>query len=127
MQRCAILTCGMILVIFTAALAANISRSTEDQLKQIEQRAAKAAGTTVGEFSKEGLDAATTTIAAAKVYVAAGKEKEALQKMELADAQLKAAEAKAAEKEMFEKVALQRAELKKLEAQLERYRQGEAN
>jgi hypothetical protein len=117
----------MVLVFTCAALAANISRSTEDQLKQIEQRAAKASDTITGEYAKEGLDSAKLSLAAAKTYAAAGREKETLQKLELVEAELDAADAKAAEKELIEKVAMHRSELKKLEAQLERYRQGEVN
>lgn len=127
MQRSLILISMLILVSCNIALAATVSRSTEEQLKQLEQRAAKTAESNVAEYAKDMLDAATASITAAKAAVSVGKEKEALQKMELAEAQLKAADAKASEKEVVEKVALRRAELKKMEAQLERYRQGEAN
>jgi hypothetical protein len=115
------------MIFSSLALAETISRSTEDQLKQIEQRAAKASESKVGEFAKDGVDAAKTSISAAKTLAVAGKEKETLLKIDLADSQLGAAEAKADEKETIEKLALNRAELKKLEVQLERYRQGEAN
>ncbi|MBI5484896.1 MAG: hypothetical protein HY888_10600 [Deltaproteobacteria bacterium] len=127
MRRYVFLTCAIVLAFSNAAFSATISRSTEDQLKQVEQRAAKAAESNVAEYAREWLDAATASITAAKANVAVGREKEALQKMELAETQLKAADAKASEKEVVEKVALRRAELKKMEAQLERYRQGEAN
>jgi hypothetical protein len=127
MKRCAILTFGAVLIFSSALLAAAISPSTEDQLKQLEQRAAKASDSAVGEYARDGLDAAKLSLAAAKTYAAAGREKETLQKVELAAAQLDAAGAKAAEKELIEKVALHRSEFKKLETQLERYRQGEVN
>lgn len=127
MKKHLFLICSLLLMISSVALAATISRSVEDQLKQLEQRAAKASESTVGEYAKEGLDAAKLSLTAAKASAAAGKENEVLQKIELAEAQLNAAEAKAAEKEMIEKVALHRSELKKLESQLERYRQGEGN
>jgi hypothetical protein len=111
----------------SALLAATISRSTEDQLKKLEERAAKASDSIAGEYAKDGLDAAKQSLAAAKTHAATGREKETLQKIDLAEAQLDAADAKAAEKELIEKVAMHRSEFKKLEAQLERYRQGEGN
>lgn len=127
MKRYAILTCGLILIFFCAAFASTISRSTEDKLKQLDQRAVKAPDSIAAEYAKDELETAKLSLAAAKVFIAAGKENEALLRIELAEAQLNAADAKAAEKELIEKVALHRAEFKKLEAQLERYRQGEAN
>lgn len=127
MRRYVLLMCLVLLVTSGAALAATVSRSTEDGLKQLEQRAAKTAESNVAEYAKELLDDATASVTAAKAAISAGREKEALQKMELAEAQLKAADAKAAAKEMVETVALRRSELKKMEAQLERYRQGEVN
>jgi hypothetical protein len=127
MNRCAVLTCGLVLLFSCAALAATISRSTEDQLKQLEQRAAKASESIAGEYAKDRLDAAKLTLTAAKASATAGREKETVQKLELAQAQLDAADAKATEKELIEKIALRRSELKKLEAQLERYNKGEAN
>lgn len=127
MKLCVLFTFGLVMIFSGLALAETVPRSTEDQLKQIEQRAAKATESKAGEFAKDGVDAAKTSISAAKTFAAAGKEKEALLKIELADSQLIAADAKADEKETIEKLALTRAELKKLEVQLERYRQGEAN
>ena len=102
MKRHVFFACGLLLMFSGAALAATILRATEDQLKQLEQRAAKASA-------------------------ASGREKETIQKIELAQAQLDSADAKASEKELIEKIALRRSELKKLEAQLERYNKGEAN
>lgn len=118
-----ILICGALLLAAATALAA----PAEQQLRLLEQRAAKAAESTVGEYAKEGLSAAGANIAAARAALAAGREREAVQQAELAEARLNAAEARAAEKEMVEKVAVRRSELKKAEAQLERYRQGEVN
>lgn len=123
MRLYAIIICWALLFSSSAVMAA----TAEEKLKKIEQRSAKAAESSVGEYAKEGLDAAGINIAAAKAALAAGREQEAFQQTELAEARLNAAEAKAAEKEMVEKVAVRRSELKKAEALLERYRQGEVN
>lgn len=101
--------------------------SPQDQLAQLEQRAAKAATSTTGEYAKTLLDAARSTISDAKINFAAGKEKLAARQMEMAGIQLNAADVKAAEKELLEKVAVRRSELKKLDIRLERFRQGEEN
>lgn len=127
MKRYAILTCGFVLIFSGIAMAATISVSTDAQLKQLEQRAAKASESIAAEYAKDELEAAKRSFAAAKASAATGMEKATLQKIELAEAQLDLAEARGTEKELIEKVALHRAELKKLEAQLERYRQGEVN
>jgi len=127
MKRYLFLTCGLILIFSNKVLAVTISSSTEGQLKQLEQRAAKVSESTVGEYAKDVIDAVNLSITEAKASAGAGKEKETLQKIELAEAQLNAAVAKAEEKELIEKVALHRSELKKIEAQLERYRLGEEN
>ena len=127
MKHCAFLICGLVLMFSCTAFAAVISKSAEDQMKQLDERAAKASESSVGEYARELLDVARLSLAAAKVTAAAGMEKETTQKIELAEAQLNAADAKAAEKELIEKLALHRSELKKAEAQLERYRQGEGN
>jgi hypothetical protein len=124
MKQCTIMICGALLLASSLSLAAG---PVEEQLKRIEQRAAKAAASTVGEYAKDGLDAVGTNIAAAKAALAAGRDSEAQQQTEMAEARLNAAEARAAEKEIAEKVAVRRAELKKSEALLERYRQGEVN
>jgi len=127
MKRSVFLTCGLIFMFSCSVSADTISRSAEDQLKQLDQRADKASESKVGVYAKDLLDAAKLSLTAAKANAATGKEKETLLKIELAGAQLDAADAKAAEKESIEKLALQRSELRKFEAQLERYRQGEAN
>lgn len=99
----------------------------QEQLTQLEQRAAKAATSAAGEYAKPLLDAARASISDAKINFAAGKEKLAARHVEMAAIQLNAADAKAAEKELLEKVAVRRSELKKLEIRLERFRQGEEN
>jgi hypothetical protein len=124
MKRCAVLICGSLLLVSSLSLAAG---PVDEQLKRIEQRAAKAVASTVEEYAKDGLDAAGINIAAAKAALAAGRDSEAQQQAEMAEARLNEAEARAAEKETVEKMAVRRAELKKSEALLERYRQGEVN
>lgn len=123
MRRHAVMICGALLLTATTILAA----TTEEQLKQLEQRSAKAVDTGLEEYAKDRFDSARASIAAAKTAAAIGRDKESLQLSELAEARLNAAEAKAAEKEMLEKVAVRRSELKKSEYLLERYRQGEVN
>jgi uncharacterized cupredoxin-like copper-binding protein len=112
-------------VLFT--MAASVQAATESQLAQLEQRVAKAATSTAGEYAQNFLDDAKTSIAEAKINIAAGKEKIAARHIERADILLIAADAKGAEKELLEKVAVRRSELKKMEARLERFRQGEEN
>lgn len=107
--------------------AAPVSRAAVEQVKLVEERAAVSTKGKVQEYARELLESAKASIAAAHAAIANGNEKEAQQKTELATLQLNAADVKAAEKELLEQVAVRRAELKKLEAQLERYRQGEVN
>lgn len=127
MYRLALLFCITMLVFSSFSLAVAAPSAAESQLVLLEQRAGKAATSTTGEYAKTLLDAAKASISDAKISVAAGKEKLASRQIELAEIQLNAADAKAAEKELFEKVAVRRSELKKMEAQLERFRQGEEN
>lgn len=122
MVRHLILVCAALLL-STAALAS----PAEDQIRQLEQKVAKAAESGLAEYAKDRFDSVRDSLAVAKSAAALGREREALQQAELAEARLNAAEAKAAEKEMVEKVAVRRAELKKTEALLERYRQGDLN
>jgi hypothetical protein len=112
---------------YPLAMAATPPNVPDSKPAQLEQRAAKAATTATGEYAKPLLDAAISSISEAKINIAAGKEKMAARQIELADIQLNAADAKGAEKELLEKVAVRRSELKKLEAQLERFKQGEEN
>lgn len=107
------------------AAAGAISRETAEQVRQAEERLTKTATGKQQEFARELLDAARSSIAAATAAATTGNEREARQKSELASLQLNAADARAAERELLEQVAVRRSELKKLEAQLERYRQGE--
>ncbi|OGR28620.1 MAG: hypothetical protein A2X79_04710 [Desulfuromonadaceae bacterium GWB2_53_15] len=109
------------------ALGAGVSRETAERIRQLGDIAATMAKGKSAEYAKDLLDVAQATITAAQAAITAGNEKEALQKAELADLQLKVADAKGAEKDLSEQVAVRRSELKKLEAQLERYRQGEEN
>ncbi len=96
-----------------------------DRISKVESSVAKSAAGKAGEYSKDLLDAAQASISAAQAAARAGRDKESQQKLDLAELQLSAAEVKAAEKELIELLAVKRAELKKLEAQLEKYRQGE--
>lgn len=107
------------------AFGAGVSRDTAERVRLLGEKAVTMATGKLAEYAKDSLDVAQTTINAAQAAIAAGNEKEALQKAELADLQLMVADAKAAEKDLLEQVAVRRAELKKLEAQLDRYRQGE--
>ncbi len=118
-----ILICAALLLAAGTTLAA----TAEEQITQLELRAAKAVESGLEEYAKDRFDTARAGLAAAKAATAIGRHKEALQQVELAEARLNAAEAKASEKEMLEKVAVRRSELKKSEALLERYRQGEVN
>ena len=127
MNFIAVVTISMLLSFSTLVMAAAAPNAPESQLVQLEQRASKAATSPTGEYAKTLLDAATSSIADAKISIAAGKEKLAVRQIELAEIQLNAADAKAAEKELLEKVAVRRSELKKMEARLERFRQGEEN
>lgn len=127
MNRVASLACFLLLCMYQLAMAATPPNVPDSKLVQMEQRAAKAATTATGEYAKPLLDAAISTIAEAKINIAAGKEKVAARQIELAEIQLNAADAKGAEKELLEKVAVRRSELKKLEARLERFKQGEEN
>ena len=75
MKRVAVLT-GVALVCFsTLALAATTPAAPETRLVQLELRAAKAATTAAGEYAKDLLDAAKSSITDAKINLAAGKEK----------------------------------------------------
>jgi hypothetical protein len=109
------------------ALATGVSRDTTERVRQLGEQATKLVSGKVGEYAKDALGVAQASISAAQIAIAAGNEKEAIQKAELADLQLMVATAKAGEKELAEQVAVQRAELKRLEAQLERTRQGGEN
>lgn len=109
------------------ALGAGVSRDTAERVRLLGEKAAAMAKGKSAEYAKDLLDAAQATVTAAQFATTAGNEKEALQKAELADLQLQVADAKGAEKDLSEQVAVRRSELKKLEAQLERYRQGEEN
>ncbi len=127
MQRIAVLASIALLCYSALSLAASVPTSPEAQLAQLEQRALKAATSAAGEYAKELLDAAKSSITEARISTAAGKEKLAARQIEMADIQLTAADVKAAEKELLEKVAMRRSELKKMDARLERFRQGEEN
>ncbi len=127
MQRIAVSAVIFLMFFSKLPLAAALLAAPEGHLAQLEQRAATAATAAAGEYAKNLLDAARSTIADAKISIAAGKEKTAARQLELADIQLTAADAKAAEKELLEKIAIRRSELRKMEARLERFRQGEEN
>jgi hypothetical protein len=104
-----------------------VSSDTAVKVRQLGDKAAAMMSGKPGEYARDVMETAQASITAAQGAVAIGNEKEALLKAELAELQLTVAEAKAAEKELLEQVAVRRTELKKLEAQLERYRQGEEN
>ncbi|OGU13897.1 MAG: hypothetical protein A2076_13300 [Geobacteraceae bacterium GWC2_53_11] len=124
-MRRIILPAIFFLICFSSFALAAAPTASESKLGQLEQRAAKAATTSVGEYAKKLLEAAKASITDAKVNFAAGKEKLAVRQMEFAEIQLNAADAKAAELEILEKLAVRRSELKKTDARLEKFRQGE--
>lgn len=127
MKRLTTIVVLCLLITAGSALANGVSRMTTDQIKQLEERIAKAPESKMQEYARDLFDAAKSSLAAATASAATGNEKEAQQKSELATLQFSAAEAKVAERELVEQVAVRRAEVKKLEQQLERYRQGEVN
>ncbi len=102
-----------------------VSRDTETRLKQLDEKASEIRSGKTSEYAMNALNEAIATISAAQAAASVGNEKLALQKIETATILLTIAEAKGAERELLEQVAVQRVELKKLEAQLERYLQGE--
>ena len=107
------------------ALAAGPSGDIAARITALGGRIDTMAAGKPGEYAREMLELARTSSLAAQYAFTAGNDGTAQQKLELADMQLAVAEAKCAEKELSEETAVRRAELKKLEAQLERYLQGE--
>ncbi|MBT0663864.1 hypothetical protein KI809_06070 [Geobacter pelophilus] len=107
------------------AWAEAVSGGTAARLKQLEEKASEAKSGKISEYAADSLKDAVAAIAAAQAATAVGNDKLSQQKIELATLLLTIAEAKGAERELLEQVAVQRVELKKLEAQLERYLQGE--
>ena len=114
-----------LLISVTAAWSDSGANAMENQLKQLEIKAADAKAGKVAEYAPDALKEALSTISAAQGATAGGNQKLSQQKIEMATLLLTVAEAKAAERELLEKVAVQRVELKKLESQLERYLHGE--
>lgn len=114
-----------LLLAAVSAWSLEVSPATGEKLRRLEERAAQQKAGKPGEYAKDSLKEAMQTISAAQSAASVGNSDLALQKAETADLQLTLAEAKAAEMELVEQVAVQRVELKKLEAQLERYLQGE--
>lgn len=96
-----------------------------DRMGQLDEKITRAVAGKPGEYARDMLDAARSSLDAARAALKAGLARVSDQNLELAEQQLAAAEVKASEKEVIELVAVRRAELRKLEAQLERYRQGE--
>lgn len=125
MGKLVILLAAVQLLLGGAAFAADTSGDTAGRIKAAGERAAKMMSGKTGELARESIDAAQASILAAQTAFASGDDRRAAQKLELAEMQLTVAEATAAGKEVVEETALRRAELKKLEAQLERYLQGE--
>lgn len=117
----------ILVVMFTSvnALAAGPSGDIAARITALGGRIDTMAAGKPGEYAREMLELARTSAHAAQYAFTAGSDGTAQQKLELADMQLAVAEAKSAEKELSEETAVRRAELKKLEAQLERYLQGE--
>lgn len=110
-----------------AVFGAVVSSDTTERVRLLGEKAARMAAGKTGEYARDILESAQANISSAQIAIAAGNESEALRKAELAELQLAVGDAKGAEKELLEQVAVKRAELKRLEAQLERYRQGEEN
>ena len=107
------------------ALAAGPSGDIAARITALGGRIDTMAAGKPGEYAREMLELARTSSLAAQYAFTAGNDGTAQQKLELADMQLTVAEAKSAEKDLAEETAVRRAELTKLEAQLERYLQGE--
>lgn len=127
MLKILVLFAGMLLFCCNIAMADVVSAATGNRIRLLAEKAAKMASEKPGEYAKEIMTAAQADISAAQIALAAGNEKKTLQMEEHAELQLALAAVKAMEKEQQELTAVRRAELKKLEAQLERYRQGEDN
>lgn len=125
MRRTMATFAALLLLAAVPAWCLDVSPATAERLRKLEERAAAQKAGKSAEYAKESLNNALATISAAQAAAAVGNSNLALQKAELADLQLSLAEAKAAEMELVEQVAVERVELKKLEAQLERYLQGE--
>lgn len=125
MGRIVIMLAAVQFLVTGLVFAGENSGDTAARIKATSERAAKMAAGKTGELAREVLEASQTNILAAQSAFASGDDGLAAQKIEMAEMQLTVAEAKAAGKELAEETALRRAELKKLEAQLDRYLQGE--
>jgi len=121
MRRIGALMLMMLLVPLGTVSAAEVSKDTSARVNLISEKASKMSSSKVGEYARQDVGAAQTSISEAKLAMAAGNEKLAQQKIELAEMQLTIAEARTAEKEALEQATLKRAELKKLEAQLDSF------
>jgi hypothetical protein len=121
--------CCMVLIVSMFATVARSDTGTYDPdplLTRLDKMTAEAKAGKAAEYAPDALKEALSGIASAQAaVVAGGNQKLAEQKIEMASLLVTFAEAKAAERELLEKVAVQRVEIKKLEAQLERYLQGE--
>lgn len=120
-----IVSAAILLFAAVSAWSLEVSPATAEKLRRLEERAAAQKIGKPGEYAKDSLNEAVQTISAAQAAASVGNSDLALQKAELADLQLTLADAKASEMELVEQVAVQRVEMKKLEAQLERFLQGE--
>ncbi|MCM0082531.1 hypothetical protein L4X63_13105 [Geomonas sp. Red32] len=112
-------------VIFSATAAwgaaGKVPKDISERIKMSTERVEKLKAGKVGEYAKDMLDAASTSLVVAQGAVANGNEKLATQQVERAELQATVAEAQASEKELAEEIALNRVQLKKLESQLEHY------
>lgn len=120
-----VVSAAILLLAAVSVWSLELSPAAAEKLRRLEDRAAEAKLGKPGEYAKDSLSEAIQTISAAQAAASVGNSDLALQKAEMADLQLTLADARAAEMELVEQVAVQRVELKKLEAQLERYLQGE--
>lgn len=123
--RIPLISAAILLLAAVSAWGLDVSPATAEKLRRLEERSSAQKGGKTGEYARDALNEALQTISAAQAAAALGNSDLAMQKAEMADLQLTLADAKAAEMELVERVAVQRVELKKLEAQLERYLQGE--
>lgn len=124
-HRISLVSLIFLLLAAASSWCLEVSPATAEKLRRLEERAAALKSGKPGEYAKDPLKEAIQTLSAAQAAASVGNSDLALQKADMAELQLTLAEARAAEMELAEQVAVQRVELKKLEAQLERYLQGE--
>jgi len=121
MRRIVAVPFVLLTLMVATAYGAEAPKEIQGRFDQLSERASKLASTKVGEYAKDDIAAARTSISAAKLAQAAKNEKLALQKLEIAEVQLTIAEARTAEKEAAEQATLKRAQLKQQESRLDSF------